>query len=181
MAATVSRTDAEGVAPHARRREPWGRFALKAGLTLAGIVGFWAWFMAHYTVHIDPQAVPSMGHRVWLVSHEPGYRPKVGEVAAFHARGAEPYFEDGAVMGKRVVAGPGDWVGLLGGAVIRARPGEGGEVLGELHHPTRIEGGVRRLSAGHWWVMGEAQRSWDSRYWGAVQSDQWIGPAHPIF
>ncbi|SFC91686.1 conjugal transfer pilin signal peptidase TrbI [Thiohalospira halophila DSM 15071] len=181
MATSVSMPDAVPREERRRRREPWGRFALKAGLTLAGIVGFWAWFMAHFTVHIDPQETPSMGHRLWLVVHEADYRPQRGEVAAFRSRGASPYFEDGVVMGKRVVATPGDWVGRLGDVVVHARPGESGDILGVLHHASRVEPGVRRLPDGHWWVMGESPSSWDSRYWGAVQADQWIGPAHPIF
>lgn len=164
-----------------RRREPWGRFLWKLAVVFLLIAGFWHWFMAHYTVHIDPQANPSMGARIWLVSHQAGYRPEPGAIAAFRARDAGPYFDDGVMMAKRVVAGPGDWVGRLGDAVVHARPGEPGRVLAHLHHPSRVEPGVVNLPEGAWWVLGATESSWDSRYWGAVELDQWVGPAYPIF
>lgn len=171
----MSSPDVAGAPRRRRAREPWPRFALRAAAVLALVLGAPAAFFAHYTVHIDPQATPSLGSRVLLVAEDPGYRPAPGEVVAFRVEGGEPFFADGTLMAKRVVAGPGDRIGVEDGQVVNGD----GEVLAEV--PEELarwaeQRPVAALEAGQWWVRGDSRRSWDSRYWGPIDADQVVGP-----
>lgn len=156
-------------------REPWPRFVLRATTVLALTLGPAAVFFAHYTIHFDPQATPSLGSRVMLVAEDPGYRPEPGEIVAFRTEGAEPFFEDGTLMAKEVIAGPGDRIGVENGRII-SEDNEFVEKVPEELARWAKDRPVSNLEEEQWWVQGTSRRSWDSRYWGPIEADQIVGP-----
>jgi signal peptidase I len=129
--------------------------------------------------------------------------PQVGDVMVFHPpAGAEDSLGrcgvsigDGEICSrptrdradvnfiKRVVAGPGDRLRIRGGrAIVNGRTldepyaqpcggGEGCDFSGEI-----------RVPAGHWFMMGDNRgESADSRFWGPVPRDWFIGGAFATY
>lgn len=128
--------------------------------------------------------------------------PHVGEIAVFHPpEGAEqeecgptphvvkidgeacsqpePKKDNGVNFIKRVVAGPGDTISIVGGHVIRNGVREKDSYINqcgsspECNFPKPI-----KIPAGHWFMMGDNRgESDDSRFWGPVPTGWIIGPA----
>jgi len=104
-----------------------------------------------------------------------------GEVAALgRERGylpAGPCRSGTQELVKRVAALPGDWVELsasglrINGRAIARTALHGADHAGRpLPHPSY---GLRRVEAGELWVLGSAHDvSWDSRYFGPIQTAQ---------
>jgi signal peptidase I len=127
--------------------------------------------------------------------------PHVGEIVVFHppkdaqqqvcgpvphtvrlggAACSEPEPEYSSVnFIKRIVAGPGDVISIVGGHVIRNGQREKDAYTrpcsesGECNFPTPI-----KIPAGHWFMMGDNRgQSDDSRFWGPVPTGWIIGGA----
>jgi len=135
--------------------------------------------------------------------------PKIGDVMVFHppaaATGEQPGFEDtscgarqpeGAACAKpvsrrakdnfikRVVAGPGDTIAVVGDHVVR-----NGKRQTEPFVQSRCANGSAanfptsiRVPAGHWFMMGDNREcSEDSRFWGPVPRKWIIGNAFATY
>jgi signal peptidase I len=127
--------------------------------------------------------------------------PHIGEVAVFHppkdateqicgpvphevqlggAACSTPETEKASVnFIKRVVAGPGDVISIVGGHVIRNGVREKDPYIRQCgsnpdcNFPTPI-----KIPAGHWFMMGDNRgESDDSRFWGPVPTSWIIGGA----
>ncbi len=85
---------------------------------------------------------------------------------------------------KRVVAGPGDTIAVVGGHVVR-----NGKRQAEPFIQATCPNGTAqdfpkaiRVPAGHWFMMGDnRQCSQDSRYWGPVAKTSIIGGAFATY
>jgi signal peptidase I len=161
---------------------------------------------------VKPYRIPSasmeptlaIGQRVLV--NRLGHRfgdPQVGDIEVFHPPagaeqpggqqcGAQP--PDGQVCMKetpaeaqttfikRVVAGPGDRIHVLGGHVFR-----NGKRVDEPYVRACTGGGCDfprdvTVPAGHWFMMGDNRGdSDDSRYWGPVPRDWLIGEAFATY
>lgn len=85
---------------------------------------------------------------------------------------------------KRVVAGPGDTIAVVGGHVVR-----NGKRQSEPFIQATCDTGVDqdfpkaiKVPAGHWFMMGDnRQCSQDSRYWGPVPKSSIIGGAFATY
>jgi conjugal transfer pilin signal peptidase TrbI len=111
-----------------------------------------------------------------------------GDYVVFRSRGTEPFYADGTRMLKRIVGVAGDRVlvnsqgvfvnGVFVGTLLHAERGGRLWKLGQgVEHFVRDES----VPAGLWWVMGTHPRSFDSRYWGYIATDQIMGRARPIW
>ena len=111
-----------------------------------------------------------------------------GDYVVFLSRETEPFYPSGTRMLKRVVGVYGDSVrvghdgvfvnGRFEGGLIHAQPGGRLWKLGKgLEAFSRDE----QVPPGKLWVMGTHERSYDSRYWGYVSTEQVVGRAWPIW
>lgn len=183
--------------------------AVALGLAL----GIQAFFVKPYQIPSESM-VPTLviGQRV-LVNRlgERFSDPSIGDVVVFHppaaATGDEPGFGgDGSQCGarqpegaacdkpvsqrskdnfiKRVVAGPGDTIAVVGNHVIR-----NGKRVSEPFIKENCPSGVVapfptpiKIPAGHWFMMGDNREcSEDSRFWGPVPKKWIIGGAFATY
>lgn len=95
--------------------------------------------------------------------HTPADDPVIGEIVVHAAR------ETGALLVKRIVAGPGDTISAVDGRVVR-----NGVLVDEpyLAAGARTEDfGPVRIPAGMWWVLGDNRsNSQDSRFYGPIET-----------
>lgn len=109
--------------------------------------------------------------------------PKVGELVAFKVRGLEPHYADGTLFTKIVEGVPGDQV--------KARS-DGLEVNGKLfpfseRTLSRLDKSAEEFSRGYQLAEGEyfmaatEPDAFDSRYYGPVSAEQFIGSSRPIW
>ena len=111
-----------------------------------------------------------------------------GDYVAFVSGQMEPYIENGRLVVKMLAGLPLD-VAVVdeGGVTIGGRDWGALHYLapgGELAEEGRTIEDYRRteiIPEGHYWVMGTLGSSYDSRYWGAIEEDQIVGKAYPIF
>ena len=170
-----------------REREPWGRFAAKAGVLGVCICLAIGYLSDRYRIGRDPQIVRSLGdYTTFLVDR---YRSEArrGEIVAFRAQGLTQYFEDGTLMAKKVVGMPGDHVQV---DPTRLAPGvwiNGRKVLSGFMHQHNLglsDADLLRdeqVPPQHFFVIGTTNESYDSRYWGYIRSDQIVGSVQPLF
>ena len=157
------------------------RFVLGALAACACVITAGVTFQERYTVAVDTQATPCIEARVMLVDREHP-NPKKGVLMAFYSsENTQPVYPKGTLMAKYVVAGPGDTVKITPDETIWVN----GKALGQglphligLPEKTRMKFiGQRVLGKDDYWVMGTHEMSFDSRYWGSVKAEQFIGRA----
>lgn len=107
---------------------------------------------------------------------------------AFRAARMGPFYEDGTTMVKIVAGVPGDQV-RVGQGRVRVNDRDWGD-LPHAEKGGRLWSLGRRMTefereeaipAGRLWVLTAHPRSYDSRYWGYVETSQVIGRAYPIW
>src|SRR5690606_12633110 len=106
-------------------------------------------------------------------------------IYVFSSRDLRPYFEKGTRLTKYLVGLPGDTIEIDDNDVIRIN----GVVVGEglslaRKYLDRSESefrGKRTLQDNEYWVMGDSDQSFDSRYWGSIKSEDIIARAYPLF
>lgn len=167
----------------ARQREPWGRFALKAGALLAALYAGCAYVTDRYRIGIDPQISRCLPDTRVVLIDRWDRNVKRGQLVAFAANGLSPYFKNGTTMVKVVEGVSGDRVAVNEAAVTvnGARVGEGLALARTLGRPAGDFVRDIVVSPGSIWVMGRTIDSYDSRYWGELPAAQIIGRAYRLF
>jgi conjugal transfer pilin signal peptidase TrbI len=109
---------------------------------------------------------------------------KRGDYLAFVSQQMEPFYRNGTMVVKQVTAVPGDRVSVDGtGVRINGRHVgsllhlESGQKLWRLGRRVSEVAREEIVPAEHFWVMGTHPRSYDSRYWGYIRSQQVVGRA----
>ena len=105
-----------------------------------------------------------------------------GALYSFSARGLKLY-PDGTNMIKILKGSEGDHI-----RISRQRIYINGQPAG-TGLPLALEAGIEPerfdrdyiVEPGHYFMMGEHFRSYDSRYWGTVHENQIVGRAYPLF
>lgn len=164
---------------------PKKSFWLKAGVSLAVITMFGVGFQSRFRIGIDPQSTLSMIDRVFLIDIKDKHIER-GQNYVFAVRTNFPIYKDGTELVKRVVGMPGDLVSIDVNYNIKVN----GVLVGKgLWHLKELDQnivrlrfvGARRLDTDEYWVMGYSEKSFDSRYFGAISADQIRGKAYGLF
>ena len=169
------------------QKEPWGRFLLKAFITVLAIFLVAYFIQGRYRIHYDDQLVKCIPDKsVYLIDRSQKTVVR-GGMYAFKSRGV-PGFPDGTNMLKIASALPGDQVTVNSAQQIVVN---GGLVTTGLDHAEELGRnpsefmGSGRLPAGQAWFLGTSPQSYDSRYFGSVTvtgpESQIEGRAYALF
>jgi len=163
------------------------RFARRAGLALIVILAG-AWYIHdRYRIGIDDQVDSCLPPYRWFIIDRWDRRIERYDLIAFRAiEPMQALFPQGQTVIKRVMGLPGDRV-IVDEETITINGWSAerrvcGLVLApKLGHPPQHY--IRNLivPAGRYWVMGETDNSYDSRYWGTVGATDIIGQAHAVY
>lgn len=153
-----------------------------AGLVLVGLV--LALNAVPYRIAFDPVERSCLPYSVYLLDLAPDAPPAVGEIVSYRAEGMGPYFPDGTMMAKLVLAGPGDRVLVREDAVHGPTFSVGGlhpPILEKLGRSARSL--VREVTLGpnEYFLVGTSANAFDSRYTGPVRVDQIVGKDTPLW
>jgi conjugal transfer pilin signal peptidase TrbI len=179
----VMAKDAPAEATSERRRTPWPRFLLRAGLTLLAVLAAGAYLTERFHIGYDDQDRQCLPPHRWFLIDRHDRDITQGEIIAFAALGLGPYFRDGQVIIKRAAGVPGDRVSV-GPETVRingAKVGEGLALAGTLQRPPEDFRRDDIVPPGHLWMMGATADSFDSRYWGFLPEPQVIGGAYALW
>lgn len=141
-------------------------------------------FINRYKIGIDPQNERCLPNNfIYLIDFK-DLKLERNAIYAFHAKGLNPLFKDGTRMLKILVALPGDTVEINKNYEILVN---GTFITSGLQQTERIGRskdsfiGKTVLKENQLWFLGESINSFDSRYWGAANTDQLIGRAYAIY
>lgn len=166
-----------------RHKEPWGRFALKALIVSVVSIAIVSYLSDRYRIARDIQQVRSLGEARMFLIDRYDRTPVRGELMAFEARGLAPYFDDGTLMGKRLVGMPGD----------KLRVDRTGVWINDVHHAIGFmhrddlnltESDLYRneiIPPERYFFLASAPESYDSRYWGYVEASQLKGHVYTLY
>jgi conjugal transfer pilin signal peptidase TrbI len=149
-------------------------------------------------VMIDPQVDKCLPDKTAYLVKLKEKTPERGVPFAFKAKGVEPYvlnghpkihdlikfYKDGANLLKIVDGVPGDRVEITADDVLinGQSLGVGGLDLHKTLQKDKSEFVTQyTLGEGEYFMAGRTENSFDSRYWGPIKSDQFIGKAYAIF
>ena len=165
-----------------RRRVPWPRFLLRAGLALLLVLGTGAYLAERFHIGYDDQDRQCLPPHRWFLIDRHDRDITQGETIAFAALGLGPYFRDGQIIIKRAAGVPGDRVQVDPEAVRinGAKVGEGLALAATLKRPPEDFLRDDVVPPGHLWVMGATADSFDSRYWGFLPEARVIGRAYAL-
>jgi conjugal transfer pilin signal peptidase TrbI len=169
-----------------RRREPLGRFALRALMVLTLLMVTGGYLCDRFRIGIDDQQARCLGPTRWYLIDTHDQRPTRGQLVAFAATdGMAPYFTPGQTVIKRVVGVPGDRVSVdAEGTTINgiALPNSDPALAGTLQRPSAVFfRQTLMVPEGQFWVMGDTRDSFDARYWGLLSVQQVRGRAYALF
>lgn len=106
-----------------------------------------------------------------------------GDLMAFRAERMEPYFKDGHVIVKIAAGVTGDTVHVdPQHTTVNGKPVIDGLPLAKkLNKPAAQFKRHETIPLAAYWVTGQTDKSFDSRYWGYVYDHQVIGRAYALF
>ncbi|WP_075881776.1 signal peptidase I [Vreelandella massiliensis] len=159
-------------------------FFVKAVLALAVMTSGGSYLIDRFTFGADTARNRCLAdYRTFLVDHHE-HDVARDDLVAFHAQGIEPIFENGTLIAKYVRGVPGDVVEITQDhdVVINGKVIESGlsYAYGVNLDPQDLIGRMV-IPEGEFWVMGDTDHSFDSRYWGTITHEQISGKAHGLF
>jgi conjugal transfer pilin signal peptidase TrbI len=164
------------------QKEPWGRFFVKLLATTLVMACGAAYALARYDFGEDSQENRCLHpYKLFAIDRwDKDLAP--GDYVAFHAAGMGPFFADGEVVIKQVVAVAGDEIEVKDGQVfINGVFKYGGfQEAGLKGRPLESFNRKRVLQDGEYFVYAWHSLSYDSRYWGTVKSHQIVGETHAL-
>lgn len=165
------------------KKEPWGKFLIKLGITSLLMAATAAYGLVRYDFGFDSQVNRCLHPYKAFAIDKWDQQIEQGDYLAFHAFGMGPFFHDGQVVVKQVVAMQGDEVEVRDGDIfINGVFRYGGfQEAGLQGKPLSSFNMKRTLGEGEYYMYGWHPLSYDSRYWGTISQDQVIGETHALF
>jgi conjugal transfer pilin signal peptidase TrbI len=165
------------------RRKSKRQFLVKLVIGMAVAVVAMSYLGTYWRIGLDVQTIRCLPWSVYAI-HRTDPTPERGALMAFHARGLAPKIADGTLLVKIIAAVPGDHI-AVDAAGIRIN----GNFWGPLNDRAlaywgKAERSAYRsltLKAGHYLMLGTEPMSYDGRYWGQVEAQQFVGHAYPIW
>ncbi len=135
-----------------------------------------------FGIRISFNVSGSLPFRVFLTIRSKEISCGPGSIGLFHLNVRNTYWDYGAVFAKRFVGCPGDTLRteeaefyLNGKKIAVAR---GHDSKGVAVTSFKFDGVI---PAGSYFVLGDGERSYDSRYWGFVKKSWIVGRGFPLF
>lgn len=130
----------------------------------------------------DKSEVTCLPYRLYAINLDKAL-PVKGQLVAFKAQGLTPFFEDGTLFTKIVLAGPGDRVeaGPSGVTVNGEFLAYNDKAIDRLKSTAIWRQDSYVLAGDEYFVAGTEPGAFDSRYYGPVSHSQLIGSSHPIW
>ena len=124
----------------------------------------------------------SLPHRVFLTVRGGEISCGPRSIGLFRLNVRNPYWDYGTVFAKRFVGCPGDTLRTQGTefylnderVAVASRHDSEGVAVPSFRHD-----GI--IPAGSYFVLGDGERSYDSRYWGFVRKSWIVGRGFPLF
>lgn len=124
----------------------------------------------------------SLPSRVFLTIRGAEISCGPGSVGLFRLNVRNPYWDYGAVFAKRFVGCPGDALRTKGAEFYlnseRVAVARGHDSKGVAVSSFRFDGVI---PDGSYFVLGDGEKSYDSRYWGFVRKSWIVGRGFPLF
>ena len=166
-----------------RRRMPWPRFLLRAGLALLLVLGAGAYLAERFRIGYDDQDHQCLPPSRWFLIDRHDRDVTQGGTVAFAALGLDRTSATGRPSSS---APPG-----CRGTVWRSAWRRCGSMGPRSARDWRLRGTLERppedflrddiVPPGHLWMMGATADSFDSRYWGFLPERQVIGRAYALW
>ena len=133
-------------------------------------------------VRISLNMSGSLPHRVFLTVRGEEISCGPQSIGLFRLNVQNPYWDYGTLFAKRFVGCPGDRLSARGGEFCvngkSVAVASGEDSGGAAVESFSFEGAI---PAGNYFVLGDGQRSYDSRYWGFVRKSWIVGRGWPLF
>ena len=124
----------------------------------------------------------SLPHRAFLTVRGGEVSCGTRSIGLFRLNVRNPYWDHGTVFAKRFVGCPGDTLRTQGTEFYlngeRVAVASGRDSNGVAVSSFRFSGVI---PPGSYFVLGDAKRSYDSRYWGFVRKSWIVGRGFPLF
>jgi conjugal transfer pilin signal peptidase TrbI len=157
---------------------------LNAALVFLLLYAVMTWFSHRFVLGFDQQSeLCLLGHHRWYLIDRAATPKASGDLLAFRSDSRmAPELKPGTMVVKRVEGLATDRIELMPHGVRI----EGLITPVNYPHRERLQdranpnGAYWILPEGHYWVMGDHVRSFDSRYFGPVQPQQVLGVAYAL-
>lgn len=187
QAATESQPQ-QGGSRRRKPRDPLLVYLSKALIATMALIICAFLLLTRYTVSIDPQYYSdiesSLPWAVWITDRGDASAGVGGFIAFETDERVTPYFPEGTRFVKEVVGAAGDQVTIKDGEV-RINDNRVGTINDKavriLERPVSDFDAEYTLGEGEYFLMGTADFSYDSRYWGPVKPNQVIGESYHLW
>ena len=165
------------------KKMPWRPYLVRLSILalVMAIAGTYA--LMRYRIGVDTQQERCLPDTTVYLLDLWNKEPSKDGLFAFQAQGLSPLYDDGTRMLKRLTGMPGDEVHVTPERVlVNGQEVSTGMVLAKrLGVPETQFSRSLILSNDQYWFSGAAPTSFDSRYWNAVERDQIVGRAWPLW
>lgn len=172
----------------AKKHKPMPLFLCQMAVVGIVMLAVFSYAGSRFSFGLESQEAAScLPYSYYIIDKHNTAIPAAGSYVAFQLdQRAEPWFPEGSIFIKKVMAVPGDQVAVDNAVVWIS--GEGSDVavldpsvlekLGKTYDQLNRS---YELESDQLWVMGTADNSFDSRYWGPIDQPMVIGRVYPIY
>jgi conjugal transfer pilin signal peptidase TrbI len=154
---------------------------VKTLVTVSIVVAAGAYLKDRYTFAIDHQKGTHSNHKQFFIIDKWDKDIHRDNYVAFSSLRMTPYFPDGTKVIKSAAAMPGDQIKVDEAVHVNGK--EWGKLIHHEKLGKKLEEFAREevVPSGKIYALGVHVKSFDSRYWGYVDTSQVIGKAYAIY